>query len=63
LQQARWRGWQAHPIDTALTSMGKDERALSVSGYHYHGLCKIIEAALNKLTTYNRRMLNHFTDK
>src|SRR5271169_2853657 len=27
IQQARRRGWNAHAIDTALTSMGKDERA------------------------------------
>ena len=63
LQQARRRNLQAHAIDTALTSMGKDERALSVSGYHYRGLCKITEAAFNKVTTYNRRTLNHFTEQ
>jgi hypothetical protein len=63
LQQARRRDWQAHAIDTALTSMGKDERALSVSGYHYRGLCKITDAAFNKVTTYNRRTLNHFTEQ
>jgi hypothetical protein len=63
LQQARRRGWQAHAIDTALTSMGKDERALSVSGYHYRGLCKITDTAFNKVTTYNRRTLNHFTEQ
>jgi len=63
LQQARRRGWRAHAIETALTSMGKDERALSVSGYHYRGLCKITATAFNKVTTYNRRTLNHFTEQ
>ena len=63
LQQAQRRGWHAHAIDTALTSMGKDERALSVSGYHYLGLCKITDTAFNKVTTYNRRTLNHFTEQ
>jgi hypothetical protein len=63
LQQARRRGWKAHAIDTALTSMGKDERALSVSGYHFRGLCKITDAAFNKVTNYNRRTLNHFIEQ
>jgi hypothetical protein len=48
LQQARRRGWTAHPIEISLTAMGKDERALSVSGYHYRGLCKITDAAASK---------------
>ena len=63
LQQARNRGWLAHGIDTALTSMGKDERALNVSSYHYRGWCKISEAAFTKVTTYNRRTMNHFTEQ
>jgi hypothetical protein len=63
LQQAHRRGWQATPINTALTSMGKDERALNVSGYHYRGLCKITDTAFNKVTTYNRRTLNHFVEQ
>jgi hypothetical protein len=62
-QAAKIPGAQAHPINTALTSMGKDERALNVSGYHYRGLCKITDAAFNKVTTYNRRTLNHFTEQ
>jgi hypothetical protein len=37
LQQALRRGLQAQAIDSKLTAMGKDERALSVSGYVYRG--------------------------
>jgi hypothetical protein len=33
LQQALRRQMPAHPIDSKLTAMGKDERAISVSGY------------------------------
>jgi hypothetical protein len=33
LQQALRRQMLAHPIDSKLTAMGKDERAISVSGY------------------------------
>ncbi|THD61939.1 MAG: hypothetical protein E7813_21120 [Bradyrhizobium sp.] len=62
-QQARGRGWQAHAINTALASTGKDERAFNVSGYHFRGLCKIADAAFNKVTTYNRRTLDHFTEE
>src|ERR1700709_813696 len=40
LQQALRRGMRAHAIDTKLTAMGKDERALSVSGYVYKGQVK-----------------------
>jgi hypothetical protein len=38
LQQALRRGMRATPIDSKLTAMGKDERALSVSGYVYSGI-------------------------
>ena len=63
LQQARNKGFKAHPIDTALTSMGKDERALNASPHHYLGKIKISDLAFNKVTTYNRRTLNHFTEQ
>jgi hypothetical protein len=63
LQQARRRGWVAESIKTALTAMGKDERAFSVSGYHFRGLCKITDTAFNKVTPYNRRTLNHFVEQ
>jgi hypothetical protein len=35
LQQVVRRNWKAHPIESKLTAMGKDERAISVSGYVY----------------------------
>jgi hypothetical protein len=36
LQQALRRGMPAQPIDSKLTAVGKDERAMSVSGYVHH---------------------------
>ena len=63
LQQAKNRGWKAFPIDTALTGMGKDERALNASPHHYLGRIKISEIAYNKVTTYNRQTQNHFTEQ
>lgn len=60
LQQARRRGWPAHAIDSKLTAVGKDERAVSVSGYITRGDVKITRAAHKKMTTYKGRNGNHF---
>ena len=48
LQQARKRGLNVHPIGGAWMAQGKDERALSVSSYHYQGQCKISGPAYDK---------------
>lgn len=63
LQQAARHGWNAHPIDTELTAKGKDERALSVSGYVYRGDVKISEFAFNKTTTYKGTTRNHLVSQ
>lgn len=60
LQQAARRGWDAYPIDSKLTSVGKDERALSVSGYVYRGLVKVCGYAYHKVKEYKQRSANHF---
>ena len=59
LQQAARRGLKAFPIDSKLTSVGKDERAISVSGYVHRELIKMSERAFNKTKTYKGRTLNH----
>lgn len=63
LQQARRRGMAAHTIDSKLTSMGKDERAISVSGYVYRGWVKYTAHAFNKISTYKRKSRNHLLDQ
>lgn len=63
LQQARRRNWPAHPIDSKLTAVGKDERAMSVSGYVYQQLVKITDVAYNKVTTYKEATRNHFMNQ
>ena len=63
LQQALRRGMLATAIDSKLTAMGKDERALSVSGYVFRGEVKYTDYAFNKITTYKRRTLNHLVDQ
>jgi hypothetical protein len=63
LQQAVRRQWQATAIDSKLTAMGKDERALSVSGYVYRGNVKYTDYAFNKTTVFKRKSRNHITDQ
>ncbi len=63
LQQARGRGWPAHPIESKLTALGKDERAISVSGYVYQGKVKYTTTAFDKVSTYKQRSRNHLLDQ
>lgn len=59
LQQAMNRGWPAAPIDSKLTSLGKDERAISVSGYVYQKKVGICAHAYNKVVSYKQQSRNH----
>jgi hypothetical protein len=63
LQQALRRGWLATAIDSKLTSVGKDERAISVSGYVFQGKVKYTDYAYNKVSTYKQRTKNHLVDQ
>jgi hypothetical protein len=63
LQQSARRQWPARPIESKLTAMGKDERAISVSGYVYRGNVKYTDHALNKTTVYKRKARNHLLDQ
>jgi hypothetical protein len=63
LQQARRREMRAYPIESKLTAMGKDERAISVSGYVHRGLVKYTEHAFNKTFVYKRHARNHLLDQ
>jgi hypothetical protein len=63
LQQAKRRGMQAEAIDSKLTAMGKDERAISVSGYVHRGEIKYTEHAFNKTSIYKRKSRNHLLDQ
>lgn len=59
LQQARRRGLKATPIDGRLTALGKDERAISVSGYHYRGDVKMSDVAYNNVFVHKGVSRNH----
>jgi hypothetical protein len=59
LQQARRRGWRAHPIESDLTKVGKDGRAINVSGYVHQGKVKISQPAYDRVITYKATTRNH----
>lgn len=63
LQQAARRGWPATPISSTLTSYGKDERAISVSAYHYRGMIKTTVQAYTKVVTFKRQTRNHWLEQ
>jgi hypothetical protein len=63
LQQAQRRDMAAHAIESKLTALGKDERAMSVSGYVFREQVKYSDQAFNKLTTYKRKSRNHLLDQ
>jgi hypothetical protein len=60
IQQSLRRGWPAQAIDSKLTSIGKDERAVSVSGYLYRKMVKLSQHAYDKTVTYKGHTRNHF---
>jgi hypothetical protein len=60
LQQALRKGLAARPIPEALKALGKDQRALNASGYHFRGEVKIAREAYDKVTTYKNATRNHF---
>lgn len=59
LQHAKNSGWPATPIDSKLTSLGKDGRAIDVSKYVHSGQVKLSDVAYNKVTTYKGVTRNH----
>lgn len=59
LQQGARRGWPTHAIESKLTSVGKAERAISVSGYVYQGKVKFSRQAYEKTLNYKGSTRNH----
>ena len=63
LQQALRRGMPAQAIDSKLTAMGKDERAISVSGYVHRGMVKYTDHAFHKTAIYKQHIRNHLLEQ
>ncbi len=59
LQQALRRQMPARAIDSKLTALGKDERAISVSGYVHRERVKYTVRAFDKTVIYKQRSQNH----
>jgi len=59
LQHAIRREWPARPIDSKMTAVGKDERAISVMGHVSAGQVKLSRYAYDKVTIYKGRSGNH----
>jgi len=59
LQQALRRGWMARPIDSKLTSVGKDERCISISGYVHRRMVRLTKFAHEKQVRYHGQLANH----
>jgi hypothetical protein len=53
----------ARPLPSRLTAMGKEERALAVSGHIYNGKLKISDVAYNKTVVFKGVSKNHMVDQ
>jgi hypothetical protein len=63
LQQAQRRGMRVQAIDSKLAALGKDERAINVSGYVHRGNVKYSDQAFNKIKIYKQRSRNHLVEQ
>jgi phage terminase large subunit-like protein len=63
IQQGQRKGMPVYAIDGALTAMGKEGRALSVSGYVYQGLVKISRYAHDKVVNFKGQIRNHLVSQ
>jgi hypothetical protein len=63
IQQGRKNKWPLHAIESRLTALGKDERAISVSGYHFRGEVKLTEHAEAKVVVFKGTSRNHLVSQ
>lgn len=63
IQQGIRQEWPIHAIKSTLTAVGKDERAISISGYVTRGDVKISRFAYDKVTSHKGRSANHFINQ
>lgn len=53
-------GWNMNKLDTVLTSLGKDARAVMASPHYYQEKVKITHNAFNKVVDFKQKTANHF---
>lgn len=63
LQQALRRRLPVRAIESKLTAVGKDERAISVSSYVHRGMVKYSTHAFEKTVIYKGKSRNHLLDQ
>jgi hypothetical protein len=63
INQAQRQDIAAQSIDSRLTAMGKDERALDVSGYVHNGKVKLSRHAYDKTTVFKGQSRNHLVSQ
>jgi phage terminase large subunit-like protein len=63
LQSAKRQGLPVQPIDTKLTSAGKEGRALIASPYVFQDQVKLSQPAYDKTVDYRGVTKNHFLDQ
>jgi len=59
LQHGSYKGWQTIEIEEKFVQIGKDERAMSVAGYHHVGQAKISDYAFDKVLPFKGASRNH----
>lgn len=59
LQQDANEGWNVHPVDSELTSLPKESRAINISGYVASGKVRISKYAFDKIVEYKQSKKNH----
>jgi len=62
-QHAKRMGWNAHPIEGEITSIGKDGHAISCSGAVWHEEVKFSAAAFEKTSEYKGQTRNHLVSQ
>lgn len=60
LQQGKSRGWPVEAINSKITSVGKDARAVNASGYIARREVMLTRHAYEKLTVFRGASRNHF---
>ncbi len=56
-------GIRSHPIDSKITGIGKEGRAIAASPYVYQGKVKFSEHAYNKTKSHKQQTKNHAIDQ
>ena len=63
LQHAKRHDHRVFAIESKLTALGKDGRAISVSGYVHREQVKYTDYAFDKTVTYKGKTLNHLVSQ